>query len=61
MQTTTDPQDALDLWNTDDTQWLLTDGEQYAVCGETDALQALETTRWEMTSPERLARLIAQA
>ena len=61
MHVTDDPQDALDLWNADDTQWILTDGEQYAVCAELDALHALLTTRWEMTSPETLEREVAQA
>ena len=61
MQRTDDAQDALDLWNTDDTQWILTDGSEYAVGPEVEALHALMTSGWEMTSPERLARLIAQA
>ena len=56
MQMTDDPQDALDLWNTDDTQWILTDGTQYAVCAEEDALRALQTPGWTMSSPEELAR-----
>ena len=43
MQMTDDPQDALDLWDDDDTQWILTDGIEYAVCTEGEALHALMT------------------
>jgi hypothetical protein len=59
MQTTTDPQDALALWNADDTQWILTNGTQYVVCAEHEAVHALEATGWQMTSPEELARTLA--
>ena len=40
MQTTDDPQDALDLWNADDTQWLLTTVLSTPLARE-DALHAL--------------------
>jgi hypothetical protein len=59
MQVTDDIESALDLWNTDCTQWLLTDGLLYAVCTEAHALELLRNTRWEMTSPERLERQLA--
>ena len=39
MQIIDDIQDALDLWNADETQWLLTDGLLYAICPEPDALR----------------------
>ena len=64
MKTVDDPQDALDLWKTDDTQWVLTDDLIYAICREKDALRLLGTThqtRWRMTSPEELERHLAQA
>ena len=32
MMIVDDIQDALDLYETDDTQWLVTDGTQYGVC-----------------------------
>ncbi len=35
--------------------------QQYAVLPELEALHALMTSGWEMTSPEMLARTIAQA
>jgi hypothetical protein len=60
MQLTDDIQDALDLWNADDTQWLLTDTVLYVICAEEDALRLLLNTRWEMTSPETLKRHLAQ-
>lgn len=56
MHVTDDIQDALDLYETDDTQWLLTNGTQYAVGPEMDAIHLLMTSAWEMTSPEELAR-----
>ena len=41
MQIIDDTQDALELWDDDDTQWILTDGTQYAVCAEREALARL--------------------
>jgi hypothetical protein len=61
MQITDDIHDALDLWERDDTQWILTNGTDYAVCIEVDGLQALALTRWYLTSPEELERHLAQA
>ena len=61
MPMTDDPQDALILWYLDETQWVLTDGTQYVVCPEPEALYALRSTHWEMTSPEELERHLAQA
>jgi hypothetical protein len=60
MQLTDDIQDALDLWNADDTQWLLTDGLLYAIGTEAQALALIRNTRWEITSPETLKRHLAQ-
>ena len=49
-----DAQDALDLRNTDDTQWILTDGTQYAVCREPGpALFARHTLDDDDPPPER--------
>ena len=58
MRITDDPQDALELWDDDETQWILTDGVEYAVGPEIEALHALMTSGWEMTSPETLIRQI---
>jgi hypothetical protein len=65
MELFDDAHDALDWYETDDTQWMLvetlTDTPRYAVGPEMDALHMLLTGGWEMTSPEELARAIRQA
>ena len=58
MRVTDDPQDALEMWDDDDTQWILIDGLEYAVTTEVEAMEMLRSTRWEMTSPETLIREI---
>ena len=58
MRMTDDPQTVLDLWETDHTQWIVTDGCEYAVGTEQEALHVLTTTVWDMTSPEELRRQI---
>lgn len=58
MHLTDDIQDALVRWEMDDTQWIITNGIQYVVCHEPDAVYALTLVGWEITSPEELARKI---
>ena len=57
-----DLQDALDFYETDDTQWIITDGTQVAVGEEDPISQVLQTTSgWWLSSPEELTRRLAQA
>ena len=50
-----DLQDALDFYETDDTQWIITDGTQVAVGDEEATAAVMQTQRgWWLSSPEEL-------
>lgn len=58
---TDDPQQALAAWETDDWQWIRTDGTQYAVGYEPTVFQDGRGSAdgWCETSPEELEALLA--
>ena len=54
MQRTDDAQDALEWWDADDTQWIITDGGYaYAVCTEDEAPARPDDARLGNDEPGR--------